>query len=42
MNIIYFIHDLHTIGGIERVTVNKANWLVQQGHTVSIVTTDQN
>ncbi len=42
MNIIYFIHDLHTIGGIERVTVNKANWLAQQGHTVSIVTTDQN
>lgn len=41
MNIIYCIHDLHTIGGIERVTVNKANWLAQQGHKVSIVTTDQ-
>lgn len=41
MNIIYLIHDLHTIGGIERVTVNKANWFAQEGHKVSIVTTDQ-
>lgn len=41
MRLIYFIRDLHTIGGIERVTVNKANWLAEHGYDVHIITTDQ-
>lgn len=41
MKIIYCIPSLHISGGRERVVVNKANWLAEKGHDVTIITTDQ-
>ena len=41
MKIIYNIAGTYNSGGMERVLANKANWLVEQGHEVVIVTTDQ-
>lgn len=41
LTIVYCLHNLWTAGGVERVTVNKANYLVNQGYKVHIVTTDQ-
>lgn len=38
MNIVYTIISLENSGGVERVVVNKANWLVDHDHQVSIVT----
>lgn len=41
MKIVYCYPGMHYCGGIERVIVNKANYLVQHNYEVSIVTTDQ-
>ncbi|OJU35267.1 MAG: glycosyl transferase family 1 [Bacteroidales bacterium 45-6] len=41
MKIIYCIAGLRHSGGMERVLTNKANYLVEQGVQVLIVTTDQ-
>lgn len=41
MKIIYCIQGLWKTGGIERVVSTKANYWVQHGHQVWIVTTDQ-
>ena len=41
MKIIYCIAGTRHSGGMERVLANKANWLVNHGHEVSIITTDQ-
>lgn len=41
MKIIYNIAGTYNSGGMERVLANKANWLVEQGHEVVVVTTDQ-
>ena len=41
MKILYCIAGTRHSGGMERVLANKANWLVQHGHEVIIVTTDQ-
>lgn len=41
MKIIYLISGMFKSGGIERVITNKANYFVEQGNTVIIVTTDQ-
>lgn len=41
MKIIYLIAGTRHSGGMERVLANKANWLVEHGHEVCIVTTDQ-
>ena len=41
MKIIYCIAATYNSGGMERVLANKANWLVRNGHEVSILTTDQ-
>lgn len=41
MKIVYNIAGTYNSGGMERVLVNKANWLVKQGYEVVIVTTDQ-
>ena len=41
MKIIYCIAGTYNSGGMERVLANKANYLVDQGHEVAIVTTDQ-
>lgn len=41
MRIIYCIAGTYNSGGMERVLTNKANYLVNQGHDVIIVTTDQ-
>ena len=42
MKIIYSIAGTYNSGGMERVLANKANWLVQNGYEVSVLTTDQN
>lgn len=42
MNILYCISNIYKVGGKERVLTNKVNWLAEHGHTVGIVTTDQN
>lgn len=42
MRIIYNISATYNSGGMERVLANKANWLVQNGYEVSVLTTDQN
>ena len=42
MKIIYCIAGTYNSGGMERVLANKANWLVQNGHEVCVLTTDQN
>lgn len=41
MRIIYTIAATYNSGGMERVLANKANWLVQNGYEISILTTDQ-
>lgn len=41
MKILYNIAGTCRSGGMERVLANKANWLVQNGYEVVIVTTDQ-
>lgn len=41
MKIIYSIGATHNSGGMERVLANKANYLVEKGYEVIIVTTDQ-
>lgn len=41
MKIVYCIQGLWKTGGIERVVTTKANYWVQHGHQVWIVTTDQ-
>ncbi|MCM1292326.1 MAG: glycosyltransferase family 4 protein [Bacteroides sp.] len=41
MKIIYCIAATYRSGGMERVLANKANWLADHGHEVTIVTTDQ-
>lgn len=38
MRIAYFIGDMAISGGAERVTSVKANWLVENGHVVDIIT----
>lgn len=41
MKIIYSIAGTYNSGGMERVLANKANYLVNKGYEVSIITTDQ-
>lgn len=41
MKIVYSIAATYNSGGMERVLANKANWLVRNGHEISILTTDQ-
>lgn len=41
MRIVYCIAGTRHSGGMERVLANKANWLVERGHEVHVVTTDQ-
>ena len=41
MKILYSIAGTYNSGGMERVLANKANWLVEHGHEVVVVTTDQ-
>lgn len=41
MKIVYCILNTWYSGGLTRVVANKANYLAEQGHEVSIVTTDQ-
>lgn len=41
MKIVYSLHSITRKGGIERVVATKANYWAQQGHEVSIITTDQ-
>lgn len=41
MKIVYTISGTYNSGGMERVLANKANYLVNQGFNVTIVTTDQ-
>lgn len=41
MKIVYNIAGTYNSGGMERVLANKANYLVQNGYEVVIVTTDQ-
>lgn len=41
MKIVYLIAGTRHSGGMERVLANKGNWLVEHGHEVCIVTTDQ-
>ena len=40
MKIVYCIPKIHTAGGMERVLSVKANWLVERGYQVYIITTD--
>lgn len=42
MKIVYCIAGIFNSGGMERVLANKANYFAEQGHEVTIVTTDQN
>ncbi len=42
MYIVYCIHSVYNPGGMERVLLNKAEWLVEKlGWKVTVVTTDQ-
>ena len=41
MKIVYCIQGMYKSGGIERVVSMKANYLVQHGYDVTIITTDQ-
>ena len=41
MRIVYCLHGTYNSGGMERIVVSKANWLVSHGHEVAIVTTEQ-
>lgn len=42
MKIAYCIHGLSNSGGMERIITAKANWLAGHGHSVTIITTEQN
>ncbi len=42
MKIFYIYYSLTTVGGADRVIVEKANYLAENGHEVAIVTTSQN
>lgn len=42
MKLIYCLAGTFNAGGMERVVVGKANWLVKNGYDVIIVTTEQN
>lgn len=42
MRIIYCLAGTFNSGGMERIVINKANWLTEHGHEVSIITTEQN
>lgn len=41
MKIIYCHCNVHNPGGMERVLLNKVQWLTAHGHEVVVVTTDQ-
>ena len=41
MNIVYCINGFYRPAGMERVLADKANWLVEHGYAVTILTTDQ-
>lgn len=41
MKILYCLAGTFNSGGMERIVIRKANWLVQHGYEVYIVTTDQ-
>ena len=41
MHILYNIAGFYRPAGMERVLADKANWLVEQGHRVTILTTEQ-
>ncbi|WP_333698492.1 glycosyltransferase family 4 protein [Bacteroides congonensis] len=41
MKIVYCIAGTYNSGGMERVLANKANYLVQRGYEVFVITTDQ-
>ena len=42
MRIIYCLAGTFNSGGMERIVINKANWLAKNGYEVTIVTTEQN
>ena len=42
MKIVYFIEGTFNSGGIERIVIEKANWLSLKGHDVTIITSEQN
>lgn len=42
MKIVYCLHGTYNSGGMERIVIDKANWLAQNGVEVIIVTTEQN
>ena len=41
MKIVYCIAGLYRPAGMERVITDKANWLVRNGHSVAVITTEQ-
>jgi len=41
MKIVYVFRSLAVRGGIERILTDKMNWLVEHGHEVTMLTTDQ-
>ncbi len=41
MKIVYCINNTWYSGGMTRVLANKANYLAEQGHEVTVITTDQ-
>ena len=41
MKIIYCIHGTFNSGGMEKIIINKANYLVEKGFEVFIITTEQ-
>lgn len=41
MKILYCLHGTFNSGGMERIVINKANYLAQHGYYVIIVTTEQ-
>lgn len=40
MRLAYLLRDTSTAGGIERIVVNKMNYLVEKGYEVYLITTD--
>lgn len=42
MNIVYCLAGTFNSGGMERIVINKANWLTENGYDVTIITTEQN
>ena len=42
MKIAYCLFGTYTVGGIERTTTVKANWLAQHGHDLYLITTGHN